>query len=49
MFVCMSLSRLSLDTISPAISVSFMAKFSVRGFGSDSASARSDRPMLKTK
>lgn len=42
----MSFSRDDLDTISPAVIASLTAKFSVFGFGSDSAIARRDLPML---
>lgn len=46
MFVCMSLSKLSFDTISPAVNASLMAKFSVNGFASDSANDLNDLPIL---
>lgn len=44
-----SLSRLSFVTISPVVIASLMAKFSVKGFGSDSASDRKLLPMLEQK
>lgn len=46
MLLWMSLSRLSFVTISPAVIASLMAKFSVNGLGSDSASVLKFLPML---
>lgn len=46
MLFWMSLSRLSFVTISPVVIASLMAKFSVNGLGSDSASVLRFLPML---